>query len=93
MHQDTTWYGCRPQPKQHCVRWGPSSRSPKGVPPIFGPCPLCQTAGRTKTPLGMEVGLGQGDFVLDRDLAPPEKRAQPPRSFRAMFLVAKRLDG
>jgi len=28
-------------------------------------------AGRIKIPLGMEAGLGPGDFVLDRDLAPP----------------------
>ena len=25
MHQDTTWYGGRPQPRRHCVRWGLSS--------------------------------------------------------------------
>jgi len=25
-------------------------------------------------PFGMEVGLGPGDFVLDGDPAPPEKR-------------------
>jgi len=29
MDQDATWYGSRPQPRPHCVRWGPSS--PKGV--------------------------------------------------------------
>jgi len=23
MHQGTTWYGDRPQPRRHCVRWGP----------------------------------------------------------------------
>jgi len=41
MYQDTTWYGGRPQPRLHCVRWGPSSPSPKGAqPPIFGECPL-----------------------------------------------------
>ena len=49
-----------------------------------------QTAGWTKMPLGMEVCLGQGDFVLDGD---PEKRAQPPPKFRPMSIVAKRLDG
>ena len=28
----------RPRPWPHCVRWGPSSLSPKGAqPPIFGP--------------------------------------------------------
>jgi len=41
MHQDTTWYGGRPQPRRHCVRWEPSSPSLKGAqPPIFGPCLL-----------------------------------------------------
>ena len=29
-------------------------------------------------PLGMEVGLRPGDFVLDGDPAPPRKKAQPP---------------
>jgi len=24
MHQDATWYGGRPQPRGHCVRWKPS---------------------------------------------------------------------
>jgi len=39
MHQDETWHGGRPWPWPHCVRWGPSSPSPKGEqPPVFGPC-------------------------------------------------------
>ena len=25
MDQDATWYGGRPRPRPHCVRWGPSS--------------------------------------------------------------------
>jgi len=29
-------------------------------------------------PLGMEVGLGLGDFVLDGDPATPRKTAHPP---------------
>jgi len=29
-------------------------------------------------PLGMEVGLGPGDFVLDGDPAPPEKKVTAP---------------
>jgi len=44
-------------------------------------------------PLGLEVGLGPGDFVLDGDPAPPEKRAQPPPNFWLMYIVAKLLDG
>ena len=45
MHQDATWYGCRPQPRGLCVRSGPTPfpkrrRSPGAEPPIFGPCLL-----------------------------------------------------
>ena len=44
--------------------------------------------------LGMELGLGPGDFVLDENPAfhSPKKGAEPP-NFRPMFIVAKRLDG
>jgi len=36
--------------------------------------------------LGMELGLGPGDFVLDGDLAPlPQKGAEPPPQFLAHF--------
>ena len=34
-------------------------------------------------PLGMEVDLGPGDIVLDGDLAPTLKEAQPPPQFLA----------
>ena len=38
MDQDATWYGCRPRPRRHCVRWRPSSPSLKGAqPPNFRP--------------------------------------------------------
>ena len=47
-----------------------------------------------KMSLGMEVGLGPGDFVLDGDLAPlPKRAAEPPPNFRPMLIAAKRLDG
>ena len=74
MHQDATWYGGRPRPRQLCVRWGPSSPSPKrGQSPQFLAHIYCgQTAGWMKLVglLGMVVGLGPGDFVLDGDPAP-----------------------
>ena len=92
MHQDTTWYGGRPQPRKHCVRWGHSYPSPKGHSPQFSANVRCgQTSGWTKMPLGMEVGLGPGDFVLDGDPAPPQKNGTTPPNFRP--IVAKRLDG
>ena len=40
--------------------------------------------------LGVEVGLGPGDVVLD-GVATPPKRGTP--SFRPMSIVAKRLNG
>jgi len=38
-----------------------------------------QMAGWIKMPLGMEVGLGPGDFVLDGDLAPLPKKGRSPQ--------------
>ena len=44
-------------------------------------------------PLGMELGLDQGEFVFDGDPAPPEKRAQPLPNFWPRSIVAKRRAG
>ena len=84
-----------PQPWPHCVRWGSSSPPPKGHSPQFSAHIYCgQMSGWIKMPLGMEVSLGPGDFVVDRDPAPPPKKgAEPPPKFWLMSIVAKRLDG
>ena len=42
-------------------------------PPIFGHVYCGQTAAWIKLPLGMEVGLGQDETVLDGDPAPLPK--------------------
>jgi len=40
-------------------------------------------------PVGMEVGFGRGNIVLDGDPAPTMESARhPPPSFRPMFTVA-----
>ena len=88
MHQDATWYGGRPQLRRICVRWG--SRSPlpkKGAKPQFSAHFYCsQNARCIKMPLGMEVGLSPGDFVLDGDSAPSPKRGRNPApQFSAHF--------
>jgi len=31
IDQDATWYGGRPRPGRHCVRWGPSSPTQRGT--------------------------------------------------------------
>jgi len=43
-------------------------------------------------PLGLEVGLGPGDIVLDEEPAPPTERgtAAPPPNFWPMSVMAKR---
>jgi len=80
MHQDATWYGGRPQPRELFVRWGRSRpflkrrRSPK-----FSAHDYCsQKAGWMKVALGMEVGVGPVHIVLDGDTAPLSKRGQSP---------------
>jgi len=93
--QDETWRAGRPRPWPHCVRWGPSSSSPKGhSSPQFSAHICCgQMAAWIKMSLGMEEGLGPGDFVLDGDPVPfPQKGAEPPLpNFRPIYIVAKRL--
>jgi len=51
MHQDATWYGGKPQPRQLCVRWGPSPLSQKGRSPKFSAHVYCgQIAAWIKMP-------------------------------------------
>jgi len=82
MDQDATWYRDRPRPSGLCVRWEPTSPPRKGgtaPSAILGPF-LCYMAGCIKMPLGMEVGLSSGDFVIDGDpAAPPQKGGRAPK--------------
>ena len=75
--QDETWHAGRPRPWPHCVRWGPQ----RGTAPHSICCG--QMAAWIKMPLGMEVGLGPGDFVLDGDpaLLSPKKGQSPLPNF------------
>jgi len=74
MHQDTTWYGGRPQPRRLCVQWGPSYPQKKGhTPTQFLAHVYCgQTAGWMKRPLDTEVDLGPGfPAICERGTAAP----------------------
>jgi len=67
--------------RPHCARWGPSSPPKKrGRAPQFSAHLYCgQMAGCINMPLGMEVGLSPGDYVLHGDpVPPPQKGAEPP---------------
>jgi len=63
------------------VTWGLSSPPLKGHSPQFSAnvrCGHANAAECTKMPLGMEVGLGPGDFVFDGDpCSSHRKRAEP----------------
>ena len=90
-----TWYGGRPRLRRHCVRWGRSSPPQKGTepPPQFSAHEYCgQTAVWIKMALVMEVCLGPGHIVLDRDPAALTKKGGRAPNFRRIFIVAKRLD-
>jgi len=85
MDQDVTWYGGRPRPTRHCVRWGPSSTQ-KGHSPQFSAHVFCgKTAGWIKMPLGTAVGLVLEDTVLDGDPAPLWKGHSTPFHFLAFL--------
>jgi len=94
MDQDATWYGGRHKRRRHCVRQGPRSPSLMAHCPEFLAHVRCgQTAGSTKMPFGTEVGLGPGDFMLDRDPGLPLEKGHSPSSFQPMSIVAKWLNG
>jgi len=79
MDQDATSYGGRPRLRDIVLDGDPAHPPVKGHSPQFSAIVRCgQTAGWTKMPLGMEVGLGPGDFVFDGDPATHGKRPQPP---------------
>jgi len=58
-------------------------------PPVFGPCILWPNGWLMKTPLGTELDLGPGHFVLDGDAAPHCQRGTATLpSFRPMSIMA-----
>jgi len=95
MHQDTTWYGGRLQPRGLWVRWGPSP-PPKREAEAgadsrqFSAHGYCgRTAGWINKALGMEVGLGSVHIVLDGDTAPLPKTGGRAPQFSAHLYCGK----
>ena len=90
VYQNTTWYECSLSLGDIVLDGDPALLPYRGiVPSQFSANVRCgQTAGWTKMPLGMEVGLDPGDVVLN-GVAAPLKGAQT-SSFRPMSIVAKR---
>jgi len=69
MDQGGTWHGGGPWSRPHCARWGHSSPFPKKdrAPPQFLVHATSIVAKRLDglRPLGTEVHIGPGHFVLD----------------------------
>jgi len=77
MDQDETWHAGR-QARPHCVRRRPNFPQKRHIPQFSAHVRCGQMDGWIKMPLGMEVGLGLGDFVLDGDPPRPKRGTQPP---------------
>jgi len=103
MNQDETWHPDRPQPRPHCVRWGPHGQGHNSPPVskftsagfacdriIRGPR-LIVWIKILKIPFGTKVGLGPGHTPLDGEQLPQKGGTSP--NFPPMCVVAKRLDG
>ena len=73
-----TWHGGRPRPRQHCVRWGPSSPPPKDTAPqIFGTCLPWPNDWMYQNTTWYGGRPCLGHIVLDWDAAP--QGAQQPQ--------------
>jgi len=58
MHQNATWYGGRPQPRDFVLDGEPAPLQKGGGAPQFSAHVCCgQTAAWIKMPLGTEIGL------------------------------------
>jgi len=80
LDQDAISYGGRPRPRPHCAKWGPSSRSPKGVQPgNFKP--MFVVTKRLDEWMDQDATWydydGTGNIVLDADPAPPPRGTAP----------------
>ena len=79
--QDETWHAGRPRPGHIVLDEDPAPLPQRGTaPPISAHICCSQMAAWIKMPLGMELGLGPGDFVLVGDPAPsPNGDGEPPK--------------
>ena len=89
------WHAGRPRPGHIVLDEDPASPTQKGHSPHPKFSAMSVVAKRLDGPrchlFGTEIGLGEGDFMLDGDPAPQKRRHSP--NFRPMSIVAKRLDG
>ena len=92
--QDETWHAGRPRPWPHCVRWWPSSPSPKGAqPPIFGAYLLRPNGCMDQDVTWYEARPRPRRLCVRWEPRSPSPKGAEPPNFRPMSIVAKALDG
>jgi len=68
MDEDTIWYGGRPRPRRHCVKWGFSSPTKGHSTPTFRPISIVAKwldGSRCHLIRRYRVDLGPGHIVFD----------------------------
>jgi len=76
---DQTWHACRARPWPYCVRWGPSSPSPKGhIPPISGQYLLRPNGCMDQDATRHGARPRPRRLVLDGDPATPRQKGTAP---------------
>jgi len=88
MDQNKTWRGDRPQPRPHCVRWGPSSPN-RAQPPIFGSCLLWPSSWMDQDVTWYGGRPRPWRHCVRWGPSSPPKGAQPLPNFWPMSIVAK----
>jgi len=81
MDQDTTWYGGRPQPRPHCVRWGPSFPLKRAQPPVLGACLLWPNGWMVEDATWYGSRPRPKPRCVRRENSAPPKGAQQPPLF------------
>ena len=95
MDHDATWYGSRPRPRQHCVRWGPSPLPKKGAEPfspIFGPYLLWPNGWMDQDGTWHGGGPWSKPHCARWGPSSPSQKGGRAPNFRPIFIAAKRLD-
>ena len=87
-NQDDTWRAGRPRPGHIELDGDPAPPPQRGTALCQFSAHTCcgQMAAWIKMSLGMELGLGQGDFVVDGDHAAPPQKGRSPQIFGPCLL-------
>ena len=90
MDQDETWHADRPRPWPHCIRWEPSSPSPKGSQtPNFRPMSVVTKGWMDQDATWYESRpRPRPQCYMSIQLPLPKERGHSPPNIRLMSIVA-----